>query len=59
MLQKISDHVEEKLSLTCSLFFSYVKCYLLHGKTRQNKKKTSIKKNTINPVFSETLKVIG
>ncbi|XP_011478231.1 synaptotagmin-like protein 4 isoform X1 [Oryzias latipes] len=34
----------------------YVKCYLLHGKTRQNKKKTSIKKNTINPVFSETLK---
>uniref|UniRef100_A0A8C7ZNR8 Synaptotagmin-like protein 4 n=1 Tax=Oryzias sinensis TaxID=183150 RepID=A0A8C7ZNR8_9TELE len=34
----------------------YVKCYLFNGKTRQNKKKTSIKKNTINPVFSETLK---
>ncbi|RVE67466.1 hypothetical protein OJAV_G00103160 [Oryzias javanicus] len=34
----------------------YVKCYLLHDKTRQNKKKTSIKKNTIHPIFSETLK---
>ncbi|XP_024139697.1 synaptotagmin-like protein 4 isoform X1 [Oryzias melastigma] len=34
----------------------YVKCYLLHDKTRQSKKKTSIKKNTIHPIFSETLK---
>ncbi|XP_037833327.1 synaptotagmin-like protein 4 isoform X2 [Kryptolebias marmoratus] len=34
----------------------YVKCYLLPDKSRQSKKKTSIKKNTVNPVFNETLK---
>ncbi|AWP11867.1 putative synaptotagmin-like protein 4 [Scophthalmus maximus] len=34
----------------------YVKCYLLPDKSRQSKKKTSIKRNTINPVYKETLK---
>ncbi|KAM4554906.1 synaptotagmin-like protein 4 isoform 1-T4 [Odontesthes bonariensis] len=34
----------------------YVKCYLLPDKSRQSKKKTGIKKNTINPVYNETLK---
>ncbi|XP_072251529.1 synaptotagmin-like protein 4 [Leuresthes tenuis] len=34
----------------------YVKCYLLPDKSRQSKKKTSIKRNTINPVYNETLK---
>ncbi|XP_054886892.1 synaptotagmin-like protein 4 isoform X1 [Poeciliopsis prolifica] len=34
----------------------YVKCYLLPDKSRQSKRKTSIKKNTINPVYNETMK---
>lgn len=34
----------------------YVKCYLLPDKSRQSKRKTSVKRNTINPVFKETLK---
>lgn len=36
---------------------SYVKCYLLPDKSRQSKRKTSTKRNTINPVYNETLKV--
>lgn len=39
------------------LCFSYVKCYLLPDKSRQSKRKTSIKRNTVNPVYEETLKV--
>lgn len=35
----------------------YVKTYLLPDKSRQSKRKTSIKANTINPVFNETLRV--
>ncbi|XP_054453836.1 synaptotagmin-like protein 4 isoform X2 [Anoplopoma fimbria] len=34
----------------------YVKCYLLPDKSRQSKRKTSIKRNTVNPVYNETLK---
>ncbi|XP_068571173.1 synaptotagmin-like protein 4 isoform X1 [Cebidichthys violaceus] len=34
----------------------YVKCYLLPDKSRQSKRKTSIKRNTVNPVYEETLK---
>ncbi|XP_069550381.1 synaptotagmin-like protein 4 [Brachyistius frenatus] len=34
----------------------YVKCYLLPDKSRQSKRKTSIKRNTINPVYNESLK---
>ncbi|KAK5864599.1 hypothetical protein PBY51_015830 [Eleginops maclovinus] len=34
----------------------YVKCYLLPDKSRQSKRKTSIKRNTIDPVYNETLK---
>lgn len=40
------------------LCFSYVKCYLLPDKSRQSKRKTTIKRNTINPVYKETLKVM-
>lgn len=36
---------------------SYIKCYLLPDKSRQSKRKTSTKRNTINPVYNETLKV--
>ncbi|XP_074505512.1 synaptotagmin-like protein 4 [Sebastes fasciatus] len=34
----------------------YVKCYLLPDKSRQSKRKTSIKRHTVNPVYDETLK---
>ncbi|XP_034545731.1 synaptotagmin-like protein 4 [Notolabrus celidotus] len=34
----------------------YVKCYLLPDKSRQSKRKTSTKRNTVNPVYNETLK---
>ncbi|XP_003970201.2 synaptotagmin-like protein 4 isoform X1 [Takifugu rubripes] len=33
----------------------YVKCYLLPDKTRQSKRKTSVKRNTVDPVYNETL----
>ncbi|KAJ3587498.1 hypothetical protein NHX12_011095 [Muraenolepis orangiensis] len=34
----------------------YVKCYLLPEKSRQSKRKTAVKRNTVHPVFNETLK---
>ncbi|XP_039975125.1 synaptotagmin-like protein 4 [Xiphias gladius] len=34
----------------------YVKCYLLPDKSRQSKRKTAVKRNTISPVYKETLK---
>uniref|UniRef100_A0A674BJU7 Synaptotagmin-like protein 4 n=1 Tax=Salmo trutta TaxID=8032 RepID=A0A674BJU7_SALTR len=34
----------------------YVKCYLLPDKSRIGKKKTSIKHNTVDPTYNETLK---
>ncbi|KAF7244933.1 Synaptotagmin-like protein 4 [Varanus komodoensis] len=34
----------------------YVKTYLLPDKSRQGKRKTSIKRNTINPLYNEVLK---
>ncbi|CAI9597562.1 unnamed protein product [Staurois parvus] len=36
----------------------YVKSYLLPDKSRQGKRKTTIKRNTINPVYAETLQYI-
>ena len=36
----------------------YVKCYLLPDKSRQSKKKTSIRRNTVSPTYNETLKVM-
>ncbi|XP_044072948.1 synaptotagmin-like protein 5 isoform X2 [Siniperca chuatsi] len=37
---------------------AYVKTYLLPDMSRQSKRKTSIKANTINPVFNETLRYV-
>ncbi|TSQ81060.1 Synaptotagmin-like protein 4 [Bagarius yarrelli] len=34
----------------------YVKCYLLPDKSHQSKKKTAIRRNTINPSYNEILK---
>lgn len=39
--------------------FRYVKTYLLPDKSRQGKRKTTIKRNTINPLYNELLKVGG
>ncbi|XP_067896726.1 synaptotagmin-like protein 5 isoform X1 [Heterodontus francisci] len=36
----------------------YVKTYLLPDKSRQSKRKTKLKSNTINPVYNETLKYV-
>jgi len=36
----------------------YVKVYLLPDKSKSGKRKTKVKKHTLNPVFDETLKVI-
>ncbi len=35
----------------------YIKTYLLPDKSKTSKKKTAIKKKTLNPVYNETLKV--
>jgi len=35
----------------------YVKVYLLPDKSKSGKRKTKVKKHTLNPVFDETLKV--
>ena len=40
-----------------SFISSYVKSYLLPDKTKNGKRKTKVKKNTLNPVFEEVLKV--
>ncbi|KAJ8351190.1 hypothetical protein SKAU_G00226660 [Synaphobranchus kaupii] len=34
----------------------YVKCYLLPDKSRQSKRKTTTKHNTVNPTYNESLK---
>lgn len=39
------------------VFCRYVKAYLLPDKSSHSKKKTSVKKKTLNPVFDQTLKV--
>jgi len=41
----------------CVCVYSYIKTYLLPDKSRQSKRKTSIKSNTTNPVFNENLRV--
>lgn len=38
-------------------FVSYVKVYLLPDKTKKSKKKTHVKKKTLDPIFNETMKV--
>ncbi|TKS72187.1 Synaptotagmin-like protein 4 [Collichthys lucidus] len=59
--QSLQVFIEECHGLACGdttrqLSNPYVKCYLLPDKSRQSKRKTSIKKNTVNPVYKETLK---
>lgn len=37
--------------------FRYVKVYLLPDKSKSGKRKTRVKKHTLNPIFDEVLKV--
>ena len=37
---------------------SYVKVYLLPDRSKAGKRKTKVKKHTLNPLFEEILKVI-
>ena len=37
----------------------YVKTYLLPDRSSQGKRKTSVQKNTVEPTFQETLKVLA
>ena len=39
-----------------SFFNSYVKVYLLPDRSKNGKRKTKVKKNSLNPCFDETLK---
>lgn len=39
------------------IFFRYVKAYLLPDRTKSGKRKTKVKKHTLNPSFDESLKV--
>ncbi|XP_070769209.1 synaptotagmin-like protein 4 isoform X2 [Enoplosus armatus] len=59
--QSLQVFIKECQGLACGdvsrqLSNPYVKCYLLPDKSRQSKRKTSIKRNTANPVYKETLK---
>lgn len=38
------------------IFLSYVKAYLLPDKSKAGKRKTRVKKHTMNPIFDEVLK---
>lgn len=50
--------IEDKMD-NCYFFFyfSYVKSYLLPDKSKTGKRKTKVKKNCLNPVFDEILRV--
>ncbi|KAM9835489.1 synaptotagmin-like protein 4 isoform 6-T7 [Syngnathus typhle] len=59
--QSLQVLIKECHKLACGdslLQFSnpYVKCYLLPDKSRQSKRKTTIKRHTCNPVYEETFK---
>ncbi len=48
--------LDRRINVSLSLF-SYVKVYLLPDKSKSGKRKTKVKKHTLNPVFDEILKV--
>ena len=51
-------HVQvcEGMYVTCDMC-RYVKAYLLPDRSKAGKRKTKVKKHTLNPVFEESLKV--
>lgn len=59
--QSLHVFIKECHKLACGdasrqLSNPYVKCYLLPDKSRQSKRKTSVKRHTVDPVYNETLK---
>lgn len=44
-------------SIESTVFYSYVKCYLLPDKSKLGKRKTAVKKKTLHPIFNEILRV--
>ena len=58
---QLSVHVDRARGLAAAdsngLSDPYVKTYLLPDRSKHSKKKTSIKKKTLDPVYDETLKV--
>ena len=44
--------------LYCIICCRYVKTYLLPDRTKNGKRKTRVKKHTLNPIFDEVIKVI-
>lgn len=57
--QETKDGTRERQAnnLVLLLVSRYVKTYLLPDKSRQGKRKTSIKRDTINPLYDETFRV--
>nr|XP_020462512.1 synaptotagmin-like protein 1 [Monopterus albus] len=51
------EELQVKVQIMCvHVFYRYVKAYLLPDKSSQSKKKTSVKKKTLNPVYDQTLR---
>lgn len=51
-------HMQHRSENICvCVFHRYVKAYLLPDKSSHSKKKTSVNKKTLNPVYDQTLKV--
>lgn len=55
--QLVTPDVLLNMVLLTLLFNSYVKSYLLPDKSSQGKRKTGVKKKTLNPTFNESLTV--
>ena len=53
---RICKNLYELLKLMTK-YFSYVKVYLLPDRSKAGKRKTKVKKHTLNPIFEEILKV--
>lgn len=49
--------IPNNIQLEFVFFFRYVKTYLLPDKARMGKRKTSVKKRTVNPIYNEVLRV--
>ena len=59
-LNVLNNLIESLSGKNCMHWYSscrYVKTYLLPDKTKNGKRKTKVKKNTVNPVYDELLRV--
>lgn len=53
-MQTLLREMDPKIS---ACFHRYVKMYLLPDKSKHSKRKTAVKKKTVNPVYDETFRV--